>query len=34
MKSAKRPIEMTVVEKGAVNPWHYPLDLIFNMENG
>lgn len=24
MKSAKRPIEMTVVEKGAVNPWHYP----------
>ncbi|MFO2870541.1 aminoglycoside adenylyltransferase family protein [Legionella pneumophila serogroup 1] len=24
MKSAKRPIEMTVVEKGAVTPWHYP----------
>ncbi|QRN03499.1 DUF4111 domain-containing protein [Legionella sp. MW5194] len=24
MKSAKRPIEMTVVEKRAVNPWHYP----------
>jgi streptomycin 3"-adenylyltransferase len=24
MKSTKRPIEMTVIEKGAVNPWHYP----------
>lgn len=24
MKSAKRPIEITVVEKRAVNPWHYP----------
>lgn len=24
MKSAKRPIEMTIVERGAVTPWHYP----------
>ncbi|KTD57870.1 aminoglycoside nucleotidyltransferase ANT9 [Legionella shakespearei] len=24
MKSTKRPIEMTVIEKGAVNPWYYP----------
>lgn len=24
MKSTKRPIEMTIVEKGSINPWHYP----------
>lgn len=29
MKSAKRPIEMTFVEKGAVNPWHYPPHFDF-----
>src|SRR3990167_4059701 len=24
MKSSKLPIEMTIVEKSAINPWHYP----------
>lgn len=24
MKSKKLPIEMTIVEKSAINPWHYP----------
>lgn len=29
MKSTKLPIEMTIVEKAAVNPWHYPPDFDF-----
>lgn len=29
MKSAKLPIEMTVVEKAAINPWRYPPNFDF-----
>jgi predicted nucleotidyltransferase len=29
MKSTKRPIEMTIVEKSAINPWHYPPQCDF-----
>lgn len=29
MKSEKRPIEMTMVVKSAVNPWHYPPQFDF-----
>jgi predicted nucleotidyltransferase/GNAT superfamily N-acetyltransferase len=35
MKGAKFPLEITIVEKTAVNPWLYTLlTLIFNMVNG
>lgn len=34
MKSTKPPIEMTLVERVAINPWIYPPLLIFNMANG
>ncbi|MHA3177485.1 nucleotidyltransferase domain-containing protein (plasmid) [Legionella pneumophila] len=33
MKSTKPPIEMTLVEREAINPWHYP-PLFFNTVNG
>ena len=29
MKSTKLPIEMTIVEKGEINPWHYPPHFDF-----
>ncbi|MDA1056867.1 MAG: aminoglycoside adenylyltransferase family protein [Proteobacteria bacterium] len=29
MKGSKRPIEITIVEKAAVNPWHYPPNFDF-----
>ncbi len=29
MKSAKRPIEMTIVVKSEINPWHYPPTFDF-----
>jgi predicted nucleotidyltransferase len=29
MKSTKRPLEVTVVEKTAINPWHYPPHFDF-----
>lgn len=29
MKNSRRPIEMTIVEKRAVNPWHYPPHFDF-----
>lgn len=29
MKSSKLPIEMTLVEKAAINPWHYPPHFDF-----
>ena len=29
MKGKKRPIEMTIVEKSAINPWHYPPTFDF-----
>lgn len=29
MKSSKRPIEMTLVEKAVINPWHYPPHFDF-----
>jgi streptomycin 3"-adenylyltransferase len=29
MKGTKRPIEMTLVEKTAINPWHYPASFDF-----
>jgi len=32
MKGKKRPIEMTIVEKSAINPWHYP--PIFDFQYG
>lgn len=32
MKGTKRPIEMTLVEKRAVNPWHYP--PVFDFQYG
>lgn len=32
MKSKKRPIEMTIVEKSAINPWHYP--PVFDFQYG
>ncbi|AHE67535.1 aminoglycoside adenylyltransferase family protein [Legionella oakridgensis] len=32
MKSTKRPIEMTLVEKTAINPWHYP--PLFDFQYG
>ncbi|GGI87776.1 aminoglycoside adenylyltransferase family protein [Legionella impletisoli] len=32
MKSTKPPIEMTFVEKAAVNPWHYP--PLFDFQYG
>lgn len=32
MKSEKAPIEMTIVEQSAVNPWHYP--PIFDFQYG
>jgi len=34
MKSSKFPLEMTLVEKTAVNTWSIPLFLIFNMGSG
>jgi predicted nucleotidyltransferase len=32
MKSKKAPIEMTIVEKSAINPWHYP--PLFDFQYG
>jgi streptomycin 3"-adenylyltransferase len=32
MKSTKPPIEMTIVEKSAINPWHYP--PLFDFQYG
>lgn len=32
MKSPKRPIEITLVEKVAINPWHYP--PLFDFQYG
>lgn len=29
MKSTKLPIEMTIVEKAEINPWHYPPNFDF-----
>lgn len=29
MKSKKLPIEMTIVEKSEINPWHYPPKFDF-----
>nr|WP_231950243.1 aminoglycoside adenylyltransferase domain-containing protein [Legionella lansingensis] len=29
MKSSKLPIEITIVEKAAINPWHYPPNFDF-----
>lgn len=34
MKSTKPPIEMTIIEKSAINQWQYPLFLIFNTVIG